>query len=289
MNGNMWDEIRIEKLEIYAHHGVFQEEKQDGQLFYVNAVLYTDLHPAGINDDLTLSTHYGEVSLFIKKWMTEHTYDLIETAAETTAQEILLQFPRIMAISLEVRKPHAPIPMKFDSVSVKIYRKWHEAYIALGSNMGNSEELIANAIKKLSEDQFNQMGKISDTIVTKPYGGVKQDDFYNGVLQMRTLYTPGELLDILHELEKDAGRERKIHWGPRTLDLDIIFYDHEIYEDKNLIIPHVDMQNRDFVLKPMTQIAPWFRHPVLQKTMLELNQLLDGRKEGKKADEENFS
>lgn len=275
MNEFMWDEIRIEELEIYAHHGVFNEEKQKGQFFYVNTVLYTDLRPAGIKDDLTLSTHYGEVSHFIKRCLTEHTYDLIEKAAETTAMEILLNFPHIMAISLEIRKPHAPIPMKFGSVSVKIYRKWHTVYIAFGSNMGKSEELIRNAITKLSEDRFNQIEKISDIIITKPYGGVKQKDFHNGVLQMRTLYTPCELLESLHMLEKEAGRERKVHWGPRTLDLDIIFYDQEVYEDENLIIPHIDMQNRDFVLKPMLQIAPWFRHPVLNKTMFELYQLLE--------------
>lgn len=285
MSENKWDEIRIEELEVYAHHGVFQEEKQEGQFFYVNARLYTDLRPAGLKDDLNLSTHYGEVSLFIKRCMTEQTFDLIETAAETTAQEILLRFPFVMAIALEIRKPHAPIPMKFDSVSVKIYRKWHVVYIAFGSNMGKSEELIGNAIAKLSQDRFNQMGKISDIIITKPYGGVKQDDFYNGVLQMKTLYTPGELLDKLHELEEEAGRERKVHWGPRTLDLDIILYDQETYEDENLIIPHVDMQNRDFVLKPMAQIAPWIRHPVLKKTMLELSILLDGREKGKDAGE----
>lgn len=271
---NNLDEIRIEELEIYAHHGVLQEEKQNGQFFYVNATLYTDLRLAGKNDDLTYSTHYGEVSLFIKKWITEHTYDLIETVAESTAREILLRFPNIFAITLEVRKPHAPIPMKFDSVSVKIYRKWHTTYIAFGSNMGKSSELITGAIEKLSTDPSNKIGKISDIIMTKPYGGVEQNDFYNGVLQLKTLYSPRELLDKLHELEREAGRERIIHWGPRTLDLDIIFYDEEVYEDENLIIPHIDMQNRDFVLKPMVQIAPWFRHPVLRKTMEELYELL---------------
>ncbi len=270
MCNNIRDEIRIEELEIYAHHGVFEEEKEKGQYFYVNAVLYSNLQDAGIKDDLTLSTHYGEVSLFIKEWITQHTYDLIETVAERTAKEILQRFPLIEAVSLEIRKPNAPIPMKFQSVSVKIYREWHTTYIAFGSNMGDSEALIQGAIKELGMDRNNRMEKVSDIIMTKPYGGVKQDDFYNGVLRMKTLYTPEELLEKLHAIEKEAGRERKIHWGPRTLDLDIIFYDKEIYESEDLIIPHVDMQNRDFVLMPMVQIAPWFRHPILQKTMQEL-------------------
>lgn len=270
------DQIRIENLEIFAYHGVFAEEKQNGQIFYVNAILHTDLRPAGLNDDLTLSTHYGEVSLFIKEKMTEAAYDLIETAAEKTAEAILLQFPLVRALELEVHKPHAPIPMTFESVSVKIYRSWHKAYIAFGSNMGDSEKYIADALKGLSKDTKCKILKMSDIIRTKPYGGVEQADFYNGVLEMDTLYTEGELLDRLHELEQAAGRERKIHWGPRTLDLDIIFYDKLVYEDDRLCIPHADMQNRDFVLKPMVQIAPYFRHPVYGQTMTQLLQALEG-------------
>lgn len=269
------DKIKIENLEIFAHHGVFAEEKQNGQNFYVNATLHTDLRPAGLNDDLTLSTHYGEVSLFIKEKMTEATYDLIETAAERTAEAILLQFPLIKAVDFELRKPHAPIPMKFESVSVQVYRSWHKAYIAFGSNMGDSKAYIAEAIKALSEDVKCKVLKVSDIIQTKPYGGVEQADFYNGVLEMDTLYPPTELLAKLHELEQSAGRERKIHWGPRTLDLDIIFYDKLVYEDDTLCIPHMDMQNRDFVLKPMVQIAPYFRHPVYGRTITQLLQALE--------------
>lgn len=269
------DEIRIENLEVFAHHGVFETEKQNGQQFYVNAVLYTDLRPAGLNDDLTLSTHYGEVALLIKEKLTEQVHDLIETAAERTVEAVLLQFPHVRAIDFELRKPNAPIPMNFESVSVKIYRSWHKTYIAFGSNMGDSERLITDAINALKADKRCKVTKISDTIRTKPYGGVEQDDFYNGVLEMDTLYSPTELLEKLHELEQAAGRERKVHWGPRTLDLDIIFYDKLLYEDDELCIPHMDMQNRDFVLKPMVQIAPCFRHPVYGKTMTELLQLLE--------------
>lgn len=264
------DEIRIENLKIFAHHGVFAEEKEKGQDFYVNAVLYTDLREAGLKDDLTLSTHYGEVSLLIQKCLTEETYDLIEKAAEVTAKEILLRFPLVKAVDFELRKPHAPIPLEFASVSVKIHRGWHEAYIALGSNMGDSRAYLTEAVRKLNENENNVVDKVSSFLVTKPYGGVEQNDFLNGVLKMHTLYSPEELLEELHRIEQEAGRERKLRWGPRTLDLDILFYDKLIFEDENLIIPHVDMQNRDFVLIPMAEIAPNFRHPVLQKTMEEL-------------------
>ena len=79
-----------------------------------------------------------------------------------------------------------------------------------------------------------------------------------------------ELLDRLHDLEKAADRKRIIHWGPRTLDLDILFYDNEIIDTEDLHIPHIDMENRDFVLKPMVEIAPYYRHPILNQTMEQL-------------------
>lgn len=271
------DEIRIDNLEVFAHHGVFPQEKEQGQYFYVNVVLYTDLRKAGLKDDLTLSTNYGDVSLFIEKQLTEQTYDLIEAAAEAAAQAILLHYPLVREVDFELCKPHAPIPMQFESVSVKIHRGWHQVYIAFGSNLGDRKGYIDAAIMALQEDERNRVEKISDILETKPYGGVEQGDFLNGVLKMDTLYTPHELLNKLHELEQDAGRERTVHWGPRTLDLDILFYDKLVYEDKDLILPHVDIQNRDFVLKPMAQLAPWFRHPLINKTMEELLDMLEER------------
>ena len=264
------DEIRIDNLEIFAHHGVFPEEKERGQYFYVNLVLYTDLRLAGKRDDLKLSTDYGDVSLFLEQQLTGRTFDLIEAAAEAAAEAILLRYPLVRELELELCKPSAPIPMRFDSVSVKLRRGWHQAYIAFGSNLGDRRAYIDNAIKALKEDERNRVEKVSAILETRPYGGVEQGDFLNGVLKLDTLYTPGELLDKLHELEQEAGRERTIHWGPRTLDLDILLYDRLVYEDKDLILPHPDMQNRDFVLRPMAELAPWLRHPLLGKTMKEL-------------------
>ena len=264
------DEIRIDNLEVYAYHGVFPEENEKGQTFYVNMVLYGDWRKAGLTDELTLSTHYGEVCHFVTRWMQEHTYKLIETVAEALAEEVLKAFPLVREIDVEIRKPQAPIGLPFESVSVKIHRGWHTAYVALGSNMGDKEKYLQDAVNDLALLKNTSVLRVSDLITTEPYGGVEQDCFLNGVAEIKTLLTPRELLDGLHELEQAAGRERIVHWGPRTLDLDIIFYDKLVYEDEALIIPHVDMENRDFVLRPMAQLCPNFRHPVLQKTMKQL-------------------
>ncbi len=271
------DEIRIVNLEVYAYHGVFPEENEKGQPFFVNMVLYTDTRTAGLQDELTLSTHYGEVSQFVTEWMTGHICKLIETVAETIAREVLLKYPLVKEIDVEIRKPEAPIGLPFESVSVKIHRGWHRVYVAIGSNMGGKEDYINLGIQRLKEHADIQVEKVSDIIRTKPYGGVEQDDFLNGALEIQTLLTPGELLKYLHQIEAEANRERILRWGPRTLDLDIIFYDKWVYEDEDLIIPHVDMQNRDFVLKPMCDLNPNLRHPILQKTMKELLNSLEER------------
>lgn len=269
------DEIRIRELEVYAYHGVFPEENEKGQPFYVNATLYTDTRKAGQEDELEYSTHYGEVCHLITRVMQENTWKLIETVAEKVAEEILLTYPLVQKVKLEIRKPKAPIGLPFGSVSVVIERGWHTVYIAFGSNMGDKQQHIQNAIRGLKTHPHIMVQTVSDFIATEPYGGVEQAEFLNGVLAVETLLTPTELLNVLHELEAAEGRERTIRWGPRTLDLDILLYDNLVYEDEQLIIPHVDMQNRDFVLIPMAQIAPNLRHPVYKKTMQELKERLE--------------
>lgn len=264
------DCIKIDNLEIYAYHGVFEEEKKTGQKFFVNALLKTDLKKAGRTDCLTDSTHYGEVCLQINKSMTERSYDLIERAAERIAEDILVNFPLIREVTIELRKPYAPIPMEFESVSVQLTRGWHKTYIAFGSNMGEKETYIKKAIEEFQGSDCFRNIKVSEFFYSSPYGGVEQDNFVNGILEMETMLEPYELLENLHELEAKADRVRKIHWGPRTLDLDIIFYDDLILDEKELQIPHKDMVNRDFVLIPLAQLAGYQRHPLLKKTVDEL-------------------
>lgn len=268
------DEIRIEMLKVFAHHGVLPEETRDGQHFYVNATLYTDIHRAGLSDQLEQSVDYGDVCSFITEWMQTNTCLLLEAVAERLAGELLLKYRLLSALKLEIRKPEAPIPLSFGCVSVKVSRGWHRAYIGLGSNMGDRRRYLNDAVEALRKHPLLVVKKVSEYIQTKPYGGVEQEDFLNGALELETLLRPEELLHVLHEIENEAGRERTVHWGPRTLDLDILFYDNLRYESDTLVIPHIDLTNRSFVLKPLAEIAPYLRHPVTGKTVTELLQSL---------------
>ncbi len=268
------DCIAIDNLKCFAHHGVYDFETEKGQNFYVSARLYTNTEKAGLSDELTDSTNYGDVCHFIDRFMKENTYRLIEAVAENLAKAILLNYDLISEIELTVSKPEAPIGLPFENVSVTITRGWHRVYLSAGSNMGDSRANINGAIGMLSADDSIKNVVTSKMYVTKPYGGVIQDDFINCCIALDTLYSPAKLLEKLHEIEQAYDRKREIHWGPRTLDLDIVFYDKLVYEDDNLIIPHVDMHNREFVLKPLADLIPNFRHPILQQTVANLLKML---------------
>lgn len=265
-----YDQIKITDLEVFANHGVFPEENKLGQKFLISAVLYTDTRKAGKTDDLTASIHYGEVSAFITKYMKEHTYQLLERVAETLAEEMLKSISGLCKIDLEIKKPWAPVGLPLKTVSVKISREWHTTYIALGSNIGDSETYLNEAVEKIGQIPTCTVEKVSSYLVTEPYGVTDQPDFLNACLKMRTLLYPEELLKELNRIEKEAGRERILHWGPRTLDLDILLYDDIVLEEDDLCIPHVEMHKRSFVLEPLAEIAPYKRHPVYGKTVREM-------------------
>lgn len=262
--------IRIEELQVFAHHGVFEDETRDGQNFYINAELIVPLSESARTDNLEETVNYGEVCEFLDTYMHTHTYKLLEALCENMAMAVLAHFPLIREITLQVRKPEAPIPLSFESVSVETTRGRHIAYLAFGSNIGDSKNIIETALGRLGEQWHTKILQQSSVIVTKPYGYTEQPDFLNGVVCVETMLSPMELLSFMQEIENAAGRTREIHWGPRTLDLDMIFYEDEICGTKDLVLPHPDMQNRDFVLKPMCEIAPWLRHPVSGETMQQL-------------------
>lgn len=264
------DQIIIQDLSIYAKHGVYMEENILGQQFLVSVYIDLDLSRAGQTDDLQHTIDYGKICHFVTNYMQSHTFKLIEAAAEHLAEELLLKYEQIKKVRIKVKKPWAPIGLPIKNVCVSVDRTRHNVYLSLGSNLGDRQAYLQQAIKELDALDSCKVCEQSKVIETEPYGDVPQDKFLNCVIRIETVLNPQQLLEALHVIEANANRTREIHWGPRTLDLDILFYDHITVNTPQLTIPHADMQNRSFVLEPLCEIAPWYQHPVLHKTVQQL-------------------
>lgn len=264
------DIINIKNLELFAHHGVFKEENALGQKFVVSAKLYVDTREAGQQDNLEKSVNYALVCNEIKVFMENNTFKLIETVAEKIAEMLLIKFGLIRKIEIEVKKPWAPILQSLDYVSVSIERGWKKAYLSMGSNIGDSKNYLENGINAINNDEKCRVEKVSPFYVTKPVGDVEQADFLNCCVEIETLLSPYELLNLVNKVEKDNNRERLIHWGPRTLDIDIVLFEGCVISEEKLTIPHIEMANREFVLRPLRDIAPYEIHPVLNKSVIQM-------------------
>ncbi|KRL37201.1 GTP cyclohydrolase I FolE [Liquorilactobacillus uvarum] len=127
-------------------------------------------------------------------------------------------------------------------------------YLSLGSNIGNKQNNLEKAIEYLGNDSHLIIDKVSDYYETSPVGGIEQDVFLNIAVKIYTTYTPEELLTLIHKIEADLKRSRKVHWGPRTLDIDIIFWGNRSLNDEKLVIPHKETFNRLFVLIPLLDV-----------------------------------
>lgn len=132
------------------------------------------------------------------------------------------------------------------------------AYLSLGSNMGDRSFLLDESCRRLKEHPQVDILKKSSIYVTKPWGVTDQPDFWNLALEIETGLSPLELLDICQKIEHELGRVRIVRWGPRTIDIDILSYDNKEWKNERLILPHPRMEEREFVLAPLREIAPEF-------------------------------
>ena len=143
-----------------------------------------------------------------------------------------------------------------------------EVYLGLGSNLGDKEKNLQKAIALL-EEKLDVL-KTSPFYLTEPAYYLKQNTFVNAALHAQTHLSPQKLLKIVQSIEARLGRKRHIRYGPRTIDIDILFYGNEIISERELQIPHPLLQERWFVLKPLCDLNPALIHSVLQKSVAEL-------------------
>ena len=144
-------------------------------------------------------------------------------------------------------------------------------FLSLGGNLGNTQEIF-EACYPMIENKVGVILQQSSLYRTAAWGLQDQADFTNQVILVETTLNPHTILIEIQAIEKALGRERKITWGPRTLDLDILFIDQQIIQTTDLQVPHPHIQDRKFVLIPMEEIAGNFKHPVFKKSMIELLQ-----------------
>ena len=152
----------------------------------------------------------------------------------------------------------------------------HAVLLSLGSNLGDRLGMLRHAVETLRRNGV-AVTDLSRVYETRPWGVTDQPLFLNICAKARTAFAPRELLALLKDIESGLGRRRGKRWGPREIDIDIIFYDRIVYKDESLVIPHPHMHERGFVLAPLSEIAPGYIHPLFSKSVAELLSGLSGR------------
>lgn len=150
-------------------------------------------------------------------------------------------------------------------------------HIAFGGNVGDPGEAFARGLDRIEQLSKSRVRKVSRLYRTVPMGDHAGAPFLNGAAELETEFDPHMFLAMLHEVEKSLGRTRELHWGPRPIDLDLIFYEDRIVESPDLILPHPACWHRRFVLDPLAEIAGAVVHPVKQLTVAELRDRLRPR------------
>ena len=143
----------------------------------------------------------------------------------------------------------------------------HNAFIAIGSNLGTPKENCIEAIDIISSNPHIKITSKSSFYQTAPVGNTEQDWFINAVIKVSTQLNSDILLSALLKIESKMGRIRKEKWGPRIIDLDLLFYDNLVIKQKDLTLPHPEIQKRNFVLQPLNEIEENFIHPSLNKSI----------------------
>lgn len=255
--------VAVDGVRVHGKHGVFESEKAQGHDFLVDVDMRVDTRSAGRDDALERSVSYADAAAIVEEVVAGRSVDLIETLAERIAQCVLERHVLVREVSVSVHKPTAPIPQPFTDARVRLTRRAApvSAFIALGSNLGDSEDFLSGALAALARVPETRLIAASRVFETDPVSDIDQDVYLNAAALLETSLSPWQLLDSLHEIENAARRTRTLRWGPRTLDLDLISWGQLTCDDERLTLPHPRAHERAFVLAPMLDIDPEWSFP----------------------------
>lgn len=255
------DTILVEDLRVMTVIGALPHEREAAQPLRVDIAVGVDLRDAGRTDELDDTVHYGLVAEQVAAMAAESKFVLLERFAAEVA-DIVLAFDRVERADVTVTKLRPPVPTQLGATAVRIVRnraeanstplRSHTAIVALGSNLGDREGFL-----RLAVGELGHVIAVSDVYVTEPIGGPDaQGAYLNMVAVVETSLDPFAFLRRCRRIEALALRQRVVHWGPRTLDVDILFFDDMSIDSPELVVPHPRINERRFVLAPLSQVAP---------------------------------
>jgi dihydroneopterin aldolase / 2-amino-4-hydroxy-6-hydroxymethyldihydropteridine diphosphokinase len=276
--------ILIKNLNLFGYHGVKEIEKKNGQNFLYNIEISLNkdnfLSENKNEDNLENTLNYSTVIKLVKDINKDNRFNLLETLTQTIADRIFEISPLVEKVSIRIEKTSPPIKENLESVGVvyKCDKKSMELrrinnrkselkddrvdiYLSLGSNIGNREENLRKAVDLINSNPDIEIIKVSSIYETEPMYLKEQNSFYNTVLmaQVDSKVSPFELMGFLKGIEYNMGRNKsEKKYGPRIIDLDLLYYGEMSIESDFLTVPHPGIAERKFVLIPLSEIAPGF-------------------------------
>lgn len=255
------DQILIDDLRVVTVIGALPHEREIAQPIRIDLAVDLDLRDAGLSDELDDTVNYGLVAEEVAQLVGDSKFVLLERLAAAVAEHVL-RFDRVEGVDVTVTKLRPPVPSPLRATAVRIRRtraeatvpplRSHEVIVALGSNLGDREGFLRAAVHELGG-----VVAMSQVYETEPVGGPDdQGPYLNMVVRVDTSLDPFAFLRRCQRIEAAAMRQRTVRWGPRTLDVDVLFFDDVRIESPELTVPHPRIGERRFVLVPLAEIAP---------------------------------
>lgn len=261
--------ILIKNLKLYGYHGVREQEKKDGQIFLFNIIIYISDADFTESDKLESTLSYSDVIREIKQINDNERFELLETFCQVLAASIARMSKLVKRVDVRIEKPSPPIDEEMDSVGVEYHlinddtdSSSIKTFLSLGSNMGDREANLKEAIKFLDNSPDINIISTSSLYETEPMYMQEQNNFYNIAvgISVGSRMGPFGLLGLIKGIEYYIGRKKgRARYGPRPIDIDILYYGSEKIESDILQIPHPRITERRFVLLPLSEIAPEIR------------------------------